>query len=410
MALKRWIGAADAVAQVTTITFSAYTSGETYTLTINDKDVTYTAAASTNTDVWNGLQAAWEGSDVPEHVEAIATVDSGVVLTSRTEGQPFTVSASATGGITSTVTATTAATGPNFFDDDANWEDGSAPSGSDDLLFADSDVDLLYNIEPALAFGDVTVERSFTGRIGLARTSDNGYNEYRDRYLKFASAVVLEIGTGSGNGSNRLLFDCNNQDMTVDIFHSGSGESEAEAPIQILDSSTSSTIGVYGGEVSLESTTTSRGCASLVVVSPDTADVSATVSVDEDLTIGTVTVSGSQANLKHYGAATSVTVESGAVFECLRAATCPTVTVADGGVCYWDSSSNLSTDLFVYSGGTCSFNRRKETRTVADAELHAQGTILDRFATVTWTDGVEVVGLIADVTLDLGRNRTLTPS
>lgn len=403
MAVKRWIGAADAVVQITTITFSTYSAAETYTITINGKDISFTSVSGTNSEIWAGLQAAWEDSAVPEHIEAIATVSSGVVLTSRTAGQPFTATASATTG-TATVTATQAATGPNFFDNDDNWEGGSAPSAADDLLFSESEVDLLYALTPGFAIGVITIEQSYTGRIGLARVADAGYQEYRSRYFTLGAAATIAIGSGSGNGSNRILIDAATQIVTVDVYSSGQGDS-ALRPIEVINTAATSVLSVYGGRAQFSGT---GGSGTLNVIAREDASVSPDVVVKDGSAVGAVTASGNNTKLLLEGNATSVTASSGAQVVIAGDATCPTVKVSSGAQVFWDSSAGLTTKLFVYSGGYASFARRNVARAVADCELHATGTLLDPHASITWTAGITLVGLIGDVTIDVGRNLTLT--
>lgn len=403
MALKRWVGAADAVAQITTVTFSTYSAGQTYKLIVNGKEIAFVSVTGTNSEIWAGLVAAWEDSSVPEVIEAIATVSSGVVLTSRTPGQPFTVTASATVG-TPTVTATRAATGPNFFNNAANWEGGVAPVAADDLLFSESAVDVLYALSPGFAIGEITIDRSYTGRIGLARVSDTGYQEYRGRFLTLAAAATISIGGGSGNGSNRILIDAATNIVTVDVYASGQGEGY-EPPIQVINTAATSVLSAYGGRVAFWGT---GGGAILNVIAQDGSSSGAPdVTVDDTSSVGVVTASGSNARLYLEGTATSLVATSGAVVTVAGDATCPTVSVSAGAQVYWDSSADLTTKLNVYAGGTATFARRNIARTVAAAEVHATGTLLDPLGTIDWTSGVLVVGLIGDVTLNLGRNVTI---
>jgi hypothetical protein len=92
-------GDAVPVAQVVRVTPANVELGDEFVLTINGKDIYYTAAAATVADVVNGLVTAWNGSTIPEfaEVEASAGETAGtithVVLTARTPGVPFVVAA-----------------------------------------------------------------------------------------------------------------------------------------------------------------------------------------------------------------------------------------------------------------------------------------------------------------------------
>lgn len=403
MALKRWIGAAAAVSQVTKVTFSAYSSAQTYSLTINGKVVSFLSVTGTNSEIWAGLVAAWEASAEPEILEALATVSTGVVLTSREGGNPFTVSAGATTG-TPTVTLITAATGPNYFSNDDNWEGGAAPAAADDLLFAESDVDLLHDLTPGFALGVITVEKSFTGRIGLGRVASGGYQEYRPRYLTLGDAASIIIGAGTGNGSNRILIDAATEVVDVEIYGTGQGEGYDKA-VRIVNADDASTFAAYAGSFELSGT---GGAASIDVISRQDTGSAPEVIVKGGAVAGVVRVSGANARIILDGNATSIEAMQGGQVTVSSAGTCPTVSASGGGVVYWDSSGAISTQLFVYSGGSAMFGRRAVARTVADCELHGGGTLDDPFGLVTWTAGVTLVGLLSEVELNLGRNVTLT--
>lgn len=402
MATKRWIGAAAAVAQVSKVTFSTYSAAETYTITINGKDVSFVSVTGTNSEIWAGLQAAWEATATAEITEAIATVDTGVVLTSRTPGQPFTVTADATTG-TATVTPVTAATGPNHLMNADNWDGGVAPIAADDLLFAESAVDVLYELSPGVALGLITVEKSYTGRIGLARVSSSGYQEYRPRYFTLAAGATITIGLGSGNGSNRLLFDAATYAVTLDVYGAGQGEG-FERPVQIKNTSVASVLSFYSGLAEVSGT---GGAASLNCIARQNASAAPDVSVKSDSAVGVVLAAGNNAKLALEGSATSLVASDGVQVAIMGSGTCPTVSVSSGAIVYWDSSANVTTKLNVYSGGTASFARRNVARSVAACEVHSSGSLQDPYGTIDWTSGVLVVGLIGDVTLSLGRNVTV---
>lgn len=114
MATVRWTGAAQDVRQVSTITVSGtWATGDTATLTINNKSLTVTVGSSTSTTniadiLARAVNAAnatenllgnesrnFGGRELPEFTEVVAT-SSGAVLTlsSATPGVPFTITRS----------------------------------------------------------------------------------------------------------------------------------------------------------------------------------------------------------------------------------------------------------------------------------------------------------------------------
>src|SRR5258708_1374747 len=123
MGKVHWIANALAVKQVYTIQVTAYDVGTTYKVTINGKVVFTIAAGGVNATA-TALQVALAASTIPEFLEVTWTVATDTVTgTAVTAGKPFTAVGAASGGTgTVSVTAVTANTGPNNWDNTANWD------------------------------------------------------------------------------------------------------------------------------------------------------------------------------------------------------------------------------------------------------------------------------------------------
>jgi len=410
MAVIKWKGGAQAVAQVTTITFSAYTSGQTYTVVINGKSVSYTAAASTAADVVSGLQAAIAASGGAEFSTMTASGTTTLILTSNNPGEPTTITASATGGITATITATTAATGPNHFNNANNWIGGALPSAGDDLVFEDSSYGVLYAMEDTTNYGDITIDSTFTGEIGLPVQNAAGYREYRPRFLKLGdgtSSYALTVGLGTGRQPPRVFIDANAADVAAKIYNSGQGISD-EMPVIIRNTGGSSTLDVYSGKVHVDADS-SGSLANLRITPADGGTNNVYVLIDETVAAGAIIQTGGTLEVR--GSASSINASNNAQARFVLAATCPVIVVATGGTVYWESTAGVTTSINVHAGGSMDFARNVSAKTVAAAVLYAGGTVKDPSGIVTWTTGVDLLGCsIQDVTLDLGRSRTITPS
>lgn len=410
MAVVKWKGGAQAVAQVTTITFSAYTSGQTYTVVINGKSVSYTAAASTAADVSSGLQAAIAASGGAEFSTMTASGTTSLILTSNNPGEPTTITASATGGITATVTATTAATGPNHFNNANNWIGGALPSAGDDLVFEDSSYGVLYALEDTTNYGDITIDSTFTGEIGLPVQNAAGYREYRPRFLKLGdgtSSYALTVGLGTGRQPPRVFIDANAADVAAKIYNSGQGISD-EMPVIIRNTGGASTLDVYSGKVHVDADS-SGSLTTLRITPADGGTNNVYVLIDETVAAGAIIQTGGTLEVR--GSASSIDASNNAQARFVLAAACPVIVVATGGTVYWESTAGVTTSINVHAGGSIDFARNVSTKTVAAAVLYAGGTIKDPSGIVTWTTGVDLLGCsIQDVTLDLGRSRTITPS
>ena len=144
MATRRWRGDAKNVAQVNTITPANVGAGNTFTVTINGKDITFTATAATVANVTAGLVALLNASLTPEFAE-ITYTDSTTHVTGTADspGKPFTQTSSAAGGTATNTTATpTANQSQNDVNNADNW-DSAVPTTGDDVFIQDTDVSLL---------------------------------------------------------------------------------------------------------------------------------------------------------------------------------------------------------------------------------------------------------------------------
>ncbi len=113
VAKKLWIGNAQAVAQVTEVAIGAVVVGDVFTLQINGKTISVTAAAATASSVAALFKTAIEATSIAEWREVVPTVNGDtLVLTARTAGVPFIVtSATAALGVTIKTTRTSVAGG-----------------------------------------------------------------------------------------------------------------------------------------------------------------------------------------------------------------------------------------------------------------------------------------------------------
>ncbi|REJ65823.1 MAG: hypothetical protein DWQ31_16555 [Planctomycetota bacterium] len=249
-----WIGAAQDVPQITTITIAdTWASGDTATITCNNKSVTITCGATMDTpaEVAAGLAEALAlthhdeskltadmtvnvgGRELGEFWDFDATVSGAVItLTSRVAGVPFTVTTSevtAGDGTVGSPSTTQAATGKNHFNNAKNWSTGTVPNAGDAIFFRSGDVSVLYNLANTTLDLDLRIGSGYGGSIGLppVNASVNGreYREYRTRYLALpitatTGNVLHEIGEvsaaappgtyyidlGTNDGANQLLY------------------------------------------------------------------------------------------------------------------------------------------------------------------------------------------------------------
>ncbi len=239
-----WRPQAAAQKQRTTATFAGtYSAGDLVTITVGNGNLVLTVGTDASTtaiaadvkeainasDTTSALGAAYQrtngGQSIPEFTEILATVSGSIVtIYSKTPGKPITI-AMAENAAAGYVTVATpqAATGPNHFDNAANWSGGAVPVSGDVIYFDSGSIACKYGLAELrdnTKICAVIVTTDFTGQIGLDYTNADGANryvEYRDRYLELydpndASPTDLTIQTGVGGGAGgRYLFDLQSQ-------------------------------------------------------------------------------------------------------------------------------------------------------------------------------------------------------
>lgn len=223
MATRVWLGLARLIAQVSQVTISTYDAATTYTLRVGGVAIASAIGGGTVTAVAAALVAAWNGSTHPYRQGVTLSNAAGVITATGTPGLPFIITATVAGGAgtVSAVSTPTAASGPYHFDAADNWSGGALPVSGDLVIFADSDLPLLWALDQS-ALDNLTVEikQTYTGRIGLHRgelalsadgvTVSNDATEYRTTYLRCGMAT-LRIGEHDGvadpAGSQRLKLD-----------------------------------------------------------------------------------------------------------------------------------------------------------------------------------------------------------
>jgi hypothetical protein len=211
MARRYWIGIRQPSAQVETITFTSVGgTGETVTVSAGPRSLTYTrVAGETTTTLAAAVAALWSGSVFPEIREVTAVANGAVItLTGQLSGQPFTfvITNSGSGTPITFTTLSVAAKSPNHVDDAVNYDGGTLPSGTDEIVLASGTPDLLFGLSQFAATAVTIVRQSGGPRIGLPNTNESGgYAEYRRRRMQIqGTAAKLETTSSDGPAAVRL--------------------------------------------------------------------------------------------------------------------------------------------------------------------------------------------------------------
>jgi trimeric autotransporter adhesin len=411
MAMNLWRGDAVAVAQIDTITPASVAVGNTFSIAINGKTVSYTTAAGTVADVCTGLTALLAASATAEFQEIAWTTDgvTSITATAVSPGVPFAQVSSASGGTAMlSTTHTMASAGPKDWSTPANWSTGSAPAAGDDVVFTNSANPCLYGLaQSSVGLDSLTVDQSFTGTIGNPRNSTSGYLEYRPTYLSVGAATVT-IGGGPGAGSGRIKIDTGSGQSTMNVVSSGSpAENNVKSILwkgthaaNVVNISKGSFAAAYLPGESATIATLNQGFQTNQAGDTDVLLGAGCTLSTINKTGGSLTVNSNVATLKQGPGGAGTTV--------LAAGTPTTIKITGGTVIYRTAGTYAS--LVVEEKGTVDFSQDPRPKTGTSTTLGAGATLLDPGQAVTFTAPIALECALADVTIDLGANFNLQRS
>ena len=404
MATRVWIGAVRPVAQVTQWLFGAtWEADDIVNITIGSKAVSVTTGSATITTLLDTIVSALNAADDGEFAE-ITWSRSGnyLVGTADEAGVPFTCTVSSTeagggaadaqridGTTSSSGTATTACTGPNFANVAGNWSGATLPVDTDTVIFADSSVDCLYGLDNnGVTPAEVIFDSSFTGNVGLPVYNENGYYEYRDRFLKYcnsgdAATTLVTVGQGSSAGSGRIKLNAGTGRCTVTVLKTSSPQEDGEMAFEFLGTHASNEVNVSRGSVGLANSAGSAATISTLRIGYiDSVDSDSDVLCGTGATLTTVTQTGGEAETRSN--ITTLTLNGGTHIR--NAGTTTTATV-NGGELIYNTTGTLST-LVVANGGKANFSGDLRPKTVSSLTVNSGAALLEPHGVVTYSGGI----------------------
>lgn len=407
MATRRWRGGARAVAQVQTFTFGGtWEANDLIRVTIGARTYDFTAGSTTTATVVSNLVTAWEAldaTDYPEFAEITASANSAdLVLTADTAGKPFTAtltplesnggaadSQTIAGGTSATTgTATTAATGPNHWDNAANWKEGVVPANSDDVT-VDEGPSILYGLDQnGVDLASLTIGPGFpsTSDVGLPWNTnptnpEAGYPEYRDQRLK-VGATVVTVNTTSGRV--RLNLDTTATTVTVNGTGTPRTDAGAEPALDLVLVNSSNVVRVNAGSVWVAGFAGDAATVGTVAVAYRTNEASdARVRLGAGLTLTTLEQSGGDVEIRC--AATTVERTGGTLTRTGSGAV--TTLTNNGGTVYDEGTGTVTT---VHQNAEL-YRRGLAAVTYTTLYLYANSVTLDPNGTFTLTNPVQWV-------------------
>lgn len=419
MATNQWIAAAVAVPQVDQSVPANVSTGATFTIAINGMSLTYTALSTDTVSLvvsglLNILQGKVASQPVPPYFSkltwaGVGTAGSYTALqaTGETDGRPFTLSSSASGGSATFVTSTTTApVSPSDVGLAANWTLGVPVNGQDVLVTGANGVlpGLLYNLT---ALAGVT-PNSFTSvankfQIGLPYQRLAGYVEYLPLNLQFAAGTMsLTIN----NASSLMNFDFQAGTVTATILATG------PAPTANSANSAPASLNFINGPTTI---TMQGGNASVAMLPGATATISGNVNIEGgNLQLGTgVTMTGS-VTVSGGGTLTSScnlgTIVVNAASWTHLAGTVASPTLQNGGRVTYDSSGTVTGTLILGPGGCAAdFSGNTSGCTLTHCTMYLGSTFNDPNRAVTLSNQVQLSQCgFEDVSIIRGKNILVT--
>lgn len=418
MANPRWTGNAVGVADVWTATAgNTWEVGDLLTITMGGRTFTYAVTSTTIATFLPLLATAYNALDetlYPEHVRFTATsTATTLILTEDTEGVPHTITVTTTesnGGAsdsqTWTIANTTAATGPNFWDNAANWDTGAIPIDADNVYIENSDIDILYGLsQGSIELTSLNIAASYTGKIGLPRQNEDGYAEYRTRYLTI-DATTINIGYGVGAGSSRINISVPDLVATVNVYGTGTPEEDGVPALLInaahADNALTITQGSFGSAIFATETSVWK-----------TIKIGHEESVETDVSAwfgSGCTLGGAGSTFVQNGGAVrsdasllTVTRDGGSMV--LTGAATITTLHNRGGQFIDESTGTFTTMNLI---GPASYDRRSlKAKTITDTLVYGKSwSLLDRDGNNVWTNAIQFVNCrVNDGVFDVGINK-----
>lgn len=418
MATNVWQGNAPTIAQVSTFAVTGdWATNDTATLTCGSASVTFTVGVTETVGaVVAGLRSLWDASLAGELFELSATdTNPTITLASKVAGVPFTVTASEDtvgSGAIGAQTDTTANSGPNAVDVQANWSLGEVPTDTpaNTVSLQGSGVSILYGLEHVAGTMAALIHQStFTGNVGLPRNNANGYVEYRPTYWEL-DATEVQIGVGAGSGSPRFNLNSGTVAATVNVYGTGTAPETGVPAFLWKGTHISSVVNVNRGNVGIAFF--EGEAANLIAL-----NVTFTTSQLTDSTV--ICGSGvvwANSQLDIYGGNTTInsnsqniTVRAGSI-TIAGSATVTSELLLEGGTCYY-TSTGTCTLCTMTRGATIDFRRDSRARTFTALVMNGGGTWYDPNGTVTTTNGFDILHAnLTDVTIVTSESQTWTPS
>lgn len=421
MATRYYTGSAKKVAQINTVTpGGTIAATDTFTITINNKSITFTATTTTVAHVVTGLYNLFIASTEPEFLEIEATDSTThLTLTARTAGIPFTIATAidnvSGGGAPTLVDATTtAASGPEYANVAANWSSATLPVDSD-IIIIEGAHNIRYGLDQSSVSPERIIIRDFSGQIGLPPiNATGGYPEYRDQYMKYgavADGVTIDIDILTNVTSGLIRINTNDAQTVLNVYSTGRPAVSQVKSVTWLGSHASNVVNVLSGSVGVATEASETATVATMRVGPGVLGGSLDMECGLGLSLTT---------LRHYGGTvaafndigTIVCDGSGALLTLWDDADVTTALTSQNGATVYPNGTMTIAATTVGNGGQVLLTQDNRGVTFSGAvTLEAGAIFMDPFARGTYsgTPDIQLGGgaTLQNITINLGAGHGL---
>lgn len=393
MASRTFRGDSVPVAMVGAFTITGNDVATSYRVQLNKKTVSVLGNAGGVNSTAADLQAALAGSTIPEFQEVTWTVNAATITgTAAAAGTPFATPTTSVSGGAGTIGAwatTTVSAGPNHIDDALNWKDGSGntglPANGDDIYFMETSTDAIFGLSGLAAVqpASVTIDASYTGKIGLPDYSSTNYVEFRPKYLQFngVSNGVL-IGRGIGSRSGRVYLDFQSTNAAT-VFCDGlaTAVDQGQPALKLLGTHASNVLNATFGQIGIateDGTTANWPTIRCGYQTNQASDV--TITLGPGCSAPTITQDGGDIT-----ALCNVTAwtRAGGTGRIMGTGTIGTLAQDGAGMFYDMSSGTKTTTIIRGNGGFLDVSRDLRGRTYTTLTVTNGAGLIDPFKVIT---------------------------
>ena len=410
MADPTYTGNATSIRDTWTITATGtFAATETVTVTYENKSLVMTLAttsAASPTTVATLIKEAFNasfgtvltdtsatftpnvgGRGIPQFAEYVATSSGAVVTIACSEnGKPggtFTVSDTAASGAIA-VSHLATGTGPNDFNNAANYSTGSLPTNGDNLTL-DRSIPIKWNLGAlsAVTLASLTITPRFdsASSLGLLARNANGYEEFRATELAIGATVVT---INSGSGLMKINFG--SVQTAVTVYATGTTTETGRPACQLRGTHASNVLNVIGTSTSTSTASVGWGSNSETATVATVRQDTGTVTLGTAVTLTTVTKNGGDCYLNC--AATTITNGAGDLYHTTGALT----TGTHSGGNWYDLGSATYTTLTTSNDAVYNADGNVASKTITTFNMNDASVIVDTADRLTFTNPIAFKG------------------